>query len=53
MNGQTNMNNNQNLSAKEQSIATISALTAKGDLENLRKALRSLAKVNAATQKKQ
>src|SRR5205085_3605031 len=37
--GQTNMNNNQNLNAKEQSIATISALTAKGDLEKLRKAL--------------
>jgi alkylhydroperoxidase/carboxymuconolactone decarboxylase family protein YurZ len=39
MNGQTSMNNNQNLNAKEQSIVTISALTAKGDLENLRKAL--------------
>jgi alkylhydroperoxidase/carboxymuconolactone decarboxylase family protein YurZ len=39
MNGQTNMNNNQTLNAKEQSIVTISALTAKGDLENLRKAL--------------
>src|SRR5437588_8499124 len=37
--GQTNMNNNQNLNAKEQSIVTISALTAKGDLEKLRKAL--------------
>jgi alkylhydroperoxidase/carboxymuconolactone decarboxylase family protein YurZ len=39
MNGQTSMNNNQNFNAKEQSIVTISALTAKGDLENLRKAL--------------
>jgi len=39
MNGQTNMNKNQTLNAKEQSIATISALTAKGDLQNLRKAL--------------
>jgi 4-carboxymuconolactone decarboxylase len=39
MNAQTSMNKNQNLNAKEQSIATISALTAKGDLENLRKAL--------------
>jgi alkylhydroperoxidase/carboxymuconolactone decarboxylase family protein YurZ len=38
MNGQTSMNNNQTLNAKEQSIVTISALTAKGDLENLRKA---------------
>jgi len=37
--GQTNLNNNQTLNAKEQSIVTISALTAKGDLENLRKAL--------------
>jgi alkylhydroperoxidase/carboxymuconolactone decarboxylase family protein YurZ len=37
--GQTNMNNKQTLNAKEQSIVTISALTAKGDLENLRKAL--------------
>ena len=36
---QTNMNNNQNLNAKEQSIVTISALTAKGDLEQLRMAL--------------
>ena len=33
------MNNNQNLNTKEQSIVTISALTAKGDLENLRMAL--------------
>ena len=33
------MNNKQTLNAKEQSIVTISALTAKGDLENLRKAL--------------
>jgi 4-carboxymuconolactone decarboxylase len=39
INGQTNMNNNQTLNAKERSIVTISALTAKGDLENLRKAL--------------
>jgi 4-carboxymuconolactone decarboxylase len=39
MNGRTSMNNNQILNAKEQSIVTISALTAKGDLENLRKAL--------------
>jgi alkylhydroperoxidase/carboxymuconolactone decarboxylase family protein YurZ len=39
MNAQTSMNKNQNLNAKEQSIAIISALTAKGDLENLRKAL--------------
>jgi alkylhydroperoxidase/carboxymuconolactone decarboxylase family protein YurZ len=39
MKAQTSMNKNQNLNAKEQSIATISALTAKGDLENLRKAL--------------
>jgi alkylhydroperoxidase/carboxymuconolactone decarboxylase family protein YurZ len=36
---QTNMNNNQTLNAKEQSIVTISAFTAKGDLEQLRKAL--------------
>ena len=36
---QTNMNNNQSFSAKEQSIVTISAFTAKGDLEQLRKAL--------------
>ncbi|MFL6209976.1 MAG: carboxymuconolactone decarboxylase family protein [Pyrinomonadaceae bacterium] len=33
------MNNNQTLNAKEQSIVTISAFTAKGDLENLQKAL--------------
>ena len=33
------MNSNQTLNAKEQSIVTISALTAKGDLENLQKAL--------------
>jgi 4-carboxymuconolactone decarboxylase len=39
MNGQTTMNNNQTLNAKEQSIVTISAFTAKGDLEQLRKAL--------------
>ncbi|MDQ3821153.1 MAG: carboxymuconolactone decarboxylase family protein [Acidobacteriota bacterium] len=36
---QTNMNNNQSLNAKEQSIVTVSAFTAKGDLEQLRKAL--------------
>lgn len=36
---QTNMNNNQTLNAKEQSIVTISALTATGDLGDLRKAL--------------
>lgn len=39
MNGQITMNNNQTLNAKEQSIATVSAFTAKGDLEQLRKAL--------------
>src|SRR5437763_9537805 len=39
MNGQTTMNNNQTLNAKEQSIVTIAAFTAKGDLELLRKAL--------------
>src|SRR4051794_37141089 len=39
MNGQTNMNNSQTLNAKEQSIVTISAFTAKGDLEQLRTAL--------------
>jgi len=39
MNGQTSMNNNQTLNAKEQSIVTISAFTAKGDLEQLRMAL--------------
>lgn len=33
------MNNNQTLNAKEQSIVTISAFTAKGDLEQLRMAL--------------
>jgi alkylhydroperoxidase/carboxymuconolactone decarboxylase family protein YurZ len=33
------MNNNQTLNAKEQSIVTISAFTAKGDLEQLRKAV--------------
>jgi alkylhydroperoxidase/carboxymuconolactone decarboxylase family protein YurZ len=33
------MNNNQILDVKQQSIVTISALTAKGDLEQLRKAL--------------
>ncbi len=33
------MNNNQALNAREQSIVTISALTATGDLENLRNAL--------------
>jgi len=36
---QTNMNNNQSLDAKQQSIVTTSAFTAKGDLENLRTAL--------------
>jgi 4-carboxymuconolactone decarboxylase len=39
MNGQTSMNNNQTLNVKEQSIVTIAALTAKGDLELLRKVL--------------
>jgi len=39
MNGQTTMNNNQTLNAKQESIVTISAFTAKGDLEQLRKAL--------------
>ncbi|MCA1567973.1 MAG: carboxymuconolactone decarboxylase family protein [Acidobacteria bacterium] len=39
MNAQTTMNNSQALNAKEQSIVTISALTATGDLEDLRKAL--------------
>lgn len=33
------MNNNQTLNAKEQSLVTISALTAKGELEQLQKAL--------------
>lgn len=36
---QTNMNSNQSLSAREQSIVTISALTATGELEDLRTAL--------------
>jgi 4-carboxymuconolactone decarboxylase len=36
---QTRMNSNQTLDVKEQSIVIISALTAQGDLENLRKAL--------------
>lgn len=36
---QTKMSNNQTLDAKQQSIVAISALTATGDLENLRKAL--------------
>jgi 4-carboxymuconolactone decarboxylase len=36
---QSNLNNNQSLNAREQSVVTISALTATGDLENLRKAL--------------
>jgi 4-carboxymuconolactone decarboxylase len=39
MSAQTNMNKDQSLNAKQQSIVTISAFTAKGDLENLRKAL--------------
>ncbi len=39
MNGQTSMNINQPLNAKEQSVVTISAFTATGDLEPLRKAL--------------
>lgn len=39
MNGQTSMNDNQALNVKEQSIVTISAFTAKGDLEQLRRAL--------------
>jgi 4-carboxymuconolactone decarboxylase len=39
MSAQTKMNNIQTLNAKQESIVTISALTAKGDLENLRKAL--------------
>ena len=39
MNGQTSMNNNQTLNAKEQSVVTISAFTATGDLELLRKTL--------------
>jgi 4-carboxymuconolactone decarboxylase len=36
---QTKMSNNQTLDAKQQSIVTISALTAVGDLENLQRAL--------------
>jgi 4-carboxymuconolactone decarboxylase len=36
---QTKMNDNQTLNAKEQSLITISALTATGELEDLRKAL--------------
>jgi 4-carboxymuconolactone decarboxylase len=39
MSAQTNMNKDQSLNAKEQSIVTISTFTAKGELENLRKAL--------------
>lgn len=39
VNGQNNMNNDQNLSAKQQSIVAIAALTATGDLQNLRRAL--------------
>jgi alkylhydroperoxidase/carboxymuconolactone decarboxylase family protein YurZ len=39
MNAQTGTNKNQPLDLREQSIVTISALTATGDLENLRKAL--------------
>src|SRR4051812_41907138 len=39
MNGQTSMNNNQTLNAEEQSVVTIAAFTAKGDLEQLRMAL--------------
>jgi 4-carboxymuconolactone decarboxylase len=39
MNAQTNVNKNQSLNAREQSIVTISALTARGDLESLRSAL--------------
>ena len=39
MNAQTKMNNNQTLDAKQQSIVTISALTAVGHLGNLQKAL--------------
>jgi alkylhydroperoxidase/carboxymuconolactone decarboxylase family protein YurZ len=38
-NEQTSMSNNQTLNAKEQSLVTISGLTATGDLEDLRKAL--------------
>jgi len=36
---QTSMNNDQGLNAKEQSIVTVSAFTAKGELEQLREAL--------------
>jgi hypothetical protein len=36
---QPNMNDNQTLDARQQGIVTTSALTAKGDLENLRTAL--------------
>src|SRR4051812_40242029 len=39
MNAQTGTNKNQQLDARQQSIVTIAALTATGDLENLRKAL--------------
>jgi 4-carboxymuconolactone decarboxylase len=39
MSAQTGTNKNQQLDARRQSIVTISALTATGDLENLRKAL--------------
>lgn len=39
MNAQTETNKNQSLDPKQQSIVTISALTATGNLENLRKAL--------------
>lgn len=39
MKGQTRMSNNQTLNAKEQSVVTISALTATGDLGQLREAL--------------
>jgi 4-carboxymuconolactone decarboxylase len=39
MNAQTGTNKNQKLDLREQSIVTISALTATGNLENLRKAL--------------
>jgi alkylhydroperoxidase/carboxymuconolactone decarboxylase family protein YurZ len=39
MNAQTETNKNQQLDARQQGIVTISALTATGDLENLRKAL--------------
>jgi 4-carboxymuconolactone decarboxylase len=39
MSAQTNTGKNQSLDVRQQSIVTISALTATGDLENLRKAL--------------